>query len=477
MNWRTRAAKYSVPLVFSVLTVILTLHKSASLLQFSANVNESTECEDCFRHSNTLGQGDQEGTAYQYDWLGSPEDNDDSSKSAAQDLGDRRPSLDEVMPRTTDVKYGVLDSTKKYYVYTPSGGLGNQVICLASALFIAQSLGRELIVPMASGHLNLAFRYLAADASSLLAADRLFDFPAMVNTLGIDLVPIDVRLVDFIASLDSNEVETVDIQSPLLTPNVLRARAHMQLLKNADAAHVVFSKGRFFSYHWLRYSMWSSVRYAPALQEIASLVHAEVFEGEPFSAVHVRLGDVANMMKTQMHSAEAFAQALQKVHVDEADPLFVATVAKSSHTFLAPLMKRTGRKIFSPDLFSGEYPQVKEALDQLKTAFAHPQLFGSVAAALEQLICTHAATFIGTSTSTFTKHITIMRRNLPQTLSSRGLKMLDVPSTVRHTASVHVDGRLTTFEWSKPGVAWHDERWFMKKGQVDNGSNSNSYVW
>jgi len=77
-------------------------------------------------------------------------------------------------PRTSSLQYNELDPEQKYLLYTPSGGMTNQVLELINAMHMAQLLGRTLYFPMIGRHSNLVHGYNALKQSELFSADRLF---------------------------------------------------------------------------------------------------------------------------------------------------------------------------------------------------------------------------------------------------------------------------------------------------------------
>src|SRR5690606_26779801 len=50
-------------------------------------------------------------------------------------------------PRTTAVEYNMFDRRSRYFLYSPSGGLSNQLLEIAYALEISRLLNRTLFVP------------------------------------------------------------------------------------------------------------------------------------------------------------------------------------------------------------------------------------------------------------------------------------------------------------------------------------------
>mmetsp|Transcript_6037 Transcript_6037/g.12285 ORF Transcript_6037/g.12285 Transcript_6037/m.12285 type:complete len:488 (-) Transcript_6037:148-1611(-) len=383
-------------------------------------------------------------------------------------------ALDSILPRTIQTPYAELNSEAKYLLYTPSGGIGNQLICLCSAIFTAKTLGRGLIVPMISGHINLAPRYLTEPAQNLIAADRLLDLAMMSKTTGVELVPLDISLADFVNGTAPAGLEVVPIADPFIGKGWGYANAFKQRLK-ASTSRIVYLHGRFFGYQWLRYETWSAMHFAPSLQKIAALVHQQIFHGKNFNALQIRMGDISGRITNTTKYVEGFIQGATAAQFETQTPLYIATEAKQKSKFFAPLYSQFPHYVHCSSLKM--YPRIRSTLEKLELALAkRTKVLGTVYGMIDQLICTLANRFVGTSTSTFTKTITVLRRNLQLSLTNETLQQLDLSFTHRITSSVHSDGRVTTWAWQNGTETWHDERWFMKVSQLDRGPNKANYV-
>jgi len=358
------------------------------------------------------------------------------------------------LSRSSRRKYNVIQEDGTYLVVSPSGGFNNQAICLFSAIQLAKESGRQLIVPMVSRHTNVFTNYLKQPSKEMVPMDEILDLDFLEKESGVNLIPLDVALEDFMQKMDASKLKIIEHPS-FLGKKMKELQPYVEELKNSEIS-IIWFYGRFFSYHWLRHEVWSRMRFAWMLHEYAKLISEEIFKNN-FNFIHIRLGDIEAEALLKEHDAKHFVSAAGEMAMDPKLPVYVATEASPLHSFFKPLYDHFETVVFAADLLSNSKIR-KDVLEDLKLRVPRSPIAQDIFGNLEQLLAVRAVKFLGKSESTFTKSITIMRRNLGQSLLDQD------DERERMTASISVHNKLTFWEEGS-------EKWFMKVNQVDDGPN------
>eukprot|EP00514_Thraustochytrium_sp_LLF1b_P004442 CAMPEP_0184516264 /NCGR_PEP_ID=MMETSP0198_2-20121128/4938_1 /TAXON_ID=1112570 /ORGANISM="Thraustochytrium sp., Strain LLF1b" /LENGTH=519 /DNA_ID=CAMNT_0026906577 /DNA_START=722 /DNA_END=2281 /DNA_ORIENTATION=- len=314
------------------------------------------------------------------------------------------------LPRTLDSEYNYLAPGEKYFIYSPSGGFNNQLMCLVDGILFAKKVNRTLIVPMAAKHSNLFRGYLNVSRIDLVEMDMALDLKHLQALSGVRFVPLNTPLRDFVESQDPETVRTIKLPSEgLLHPTdksiyrrLLRATEH-------SVRKIVYLKGRFFTAHWLDKEYWANARYAPYLQTFASKVHHNLFEGN-YNAMHIRLGDYEKRSEKFSKDGSAYLASAIEFGFEKHVPLYIAAEEPREYFYFKPLLEYFDKVVFQDDLL--ENPETRKWLIDYTLRTPASSIRNDLFGLIEQLICSRATKFLGTHVSTFSLTISVMRRRL-----------------------------------------------------------------
>jgi len=302
------------------------------------------------------------------------------------------------LPRTSSKSYDAILPNTRYLMYTPSGGFGNQLICLINAIRLAKAGRRTLLVPPYGRHSNLFRGYLDLKDHEIVPMDMVLDFEFMEQFTGVKLHPIGRRLEDFKKQVVGNRTRVKImplIRTSLHHPDDMSIFGKVYRMTKSRN-QIVYFRGKFFTIRWLDKKIFSNVRYSPFLQKMAFII-AEEFFNHRFNAIHVRVGDYARSALRK--DSWRFVKAALIMDWDPETPLYVATEAEKRHPYWKPLKERFQNATFVSDLTSR--PRSSEILEKYvkgtPMGSVRMDLFGLV----EQLLCIRAQKWIGTQVSTF----------------------------------------------------------------------------
>jgi hypothetical protein len=313
------------------------------------------------------------------------EDNVDISKDSA--------------PRTNpNLTYNEIKCDGKYFLYTPSGGMSNQVMELRNALLMAQHLRRTLYVPMIGRHSNMVYGYDALPLKFLFSSDRIFDFPRMGEF--VDVIPLNITLKKmvsrFIKVCGKNSVKLV------INIHARQEWTDKEMLNHiTDHSHaLVFLEAGGYWAPFFPSGRMNDVKrfiaYSRFLRDLSMKIAAETL-GNEFYAIHGRLGDYASEWGGHT-SKQAFVDTPQFHRWNKKLPCYLASDQPDS-PFFAELKKHV-KVVTIKDL------QIEGFLSLFPS---ERTMRMDMAGVLDKLICSQALDFLGSSFSTFTHEILYIR--------------------------------------------------------------------
>lgn len=134
---------------------------------------------------------------------------DSGKQEIKQELNTAAAVDDDPVPRTSNVPYNQIYNNDKYFVYSPTGGLSNQLIELAIALEICTMLNRTLIAPMIGKHTSGFRLHESLAPTDLFPMDRILDFNLLQQK--VNVIPLNISVPKFISLLEQNgeDVHTI----------------------------------------------------------------------------------------------------------------------------------------------------------------------------------------------------------------------------------------------------------------------------
>ncbi|KAH9249751.1 hypothetical protein BASA81_012558 [Batrachochytrium salamandrivorans] len=310
-------------------------------------------------------------------------------------------------PRTTQVEYNILQPKEKYFVYSPTGGLSNQLIELAIALEICTILKRKLIAPMIGRHSSGFRAHEELAVSDLFPMDRIIDFAHLQHKM--TAVPLNVSVPRFVSSLNPRDVHTIyHIDKHNWVERDISN--HM----SGISQKVLYLRGKEMYHPWFpaqkTRELRMNVRFAPKLREIAVAIVQQHFpmpaeqNKRGFNAMHIRLGDytvrwpTSSAAKSKLFVEMAFGSKVNNPKL----PLYLATDEPMSGVFVELKNKL-------------EVSVVKNLPAQLvkdyRELFPPSRIRLDMLGVLDQLVCSQAASFVSSEFSTFSESIRLIRSN------------------------------------------------------------------
>ncbi|GBG33325.1 Hypothetical Protein FCC1311_095482 [Hondaea fermentalgiana] len=317
------------------------------------------------------------------------------------------------LPRTSSRTYNELDPSRKYFIYSPSGGWNNQLACLLNALVLAEMSGRDLVIPPMARHSDLFNGYLKVEAKATAPMDMILDLDFFEQASGVRVVPLNVTLEHFYTNLlpgSQTRVVSVPKGETLIRP---KNRATYKLVEEwvTDAKdQIIYYRGPFFSRHWAdweiggpRVESWKALRYAPYLVALADEAKATLFP-RGYNALHVRMGDYLTRLQQRAgDGSKQWVKAIRSLGWSPSRPIYVASDMSRSSAHFTSLLAFANKTFFMSDL------EERGVLEELKVAVPHAKLRNDIFGLVEQLICADARNFIGSYFSTFSLTIMVMR--------------------------------------------------------------------
>jgi hypothetical protein len=338
-----------------------------------------------------------------------------------------------LLPRTTHGEYNVMKPGVKYLLYSPSGGWGNQLMCLANAVNLARRSAKTLVVPMHGKHSNLYRGFLRLQQSELVPMDQVIDFEHVHENTHVKFLFLNVTINDWLQFYTTRK-NSFYFKLPgegLMHP---KDPAVYTRVKHAAKKkfQLVYLKGRFFTARWLDKVTLHSARTAPYLQDLAAAIADAMRTGvfmflqkqpkkaQPelptnnnnrnntttttsvgrFNAMHIRLGDYSNKAGAD---AAFFLKNAQNNGFAKDVPLYVAAEEPRNHSYFKPLIEYFDTVVFFGDLLKVKDLHMHLVDFVLRTPTSSVR--ESVGGMMEQLICAHADRFLGTKISTWSMDV------------------------------------------------------------------------
>ena len=341
-----------------------------------------------------------------------------------------------LLPRTTHGEYNVMQPGVRYLLYSPSGGWGNQLMCLANAVTLARMSGKTLVVPMHGKHSNLYRGFLKLNHSELVPMDQVIDFEHVRERTRVNFLFLNVTISDWLRLYTTR---SDSFYHNLPGEGLMHAKdpAEYTRVKRScrKKKQLVYLKGRFFTARWLDGATLHSARTAPYLQDLAAAIaeamRTGVFERlqkqpkqpQPelpasssstgtgtttttttsvgrFNAMHIRLGDYS---KRAGADAKFFLNNAQLNGFAKDVPLYVAAEEPRNHSYFKPLIEYFDTIVFFEDVLKVKELHMHLVDFVLRTPTS--KVRDSVGGMMEQLICAHADRFLGTKISTWSMDV------------------------------------------------------------------------
>ncbi|KAH9254014.1 hypothetical protein BASA81_007889 [Batrachochytrium salamandrivorans] len=311
----------------------------------------------------------------------------------------------EAAPRTFLGEYNQLEpNTTKYFVYSPSGGMGNQLYELILGCLMARRMNRTLVVPMLGSHSSMWYGYEHLPTSGLYPMDRILDFPHMQQYCQV--VPLNISVVKFTSRF-------APAKDMFTTYHRERLRWRLDMLLNLVQPHrgktlVYFHGVGMYSHGWITPRLFGEVmqfvRFSPYLRLRAMEIVRQTFgSAGGFNAVHIRLGDYSRRWPADTGAKGRYIAA----HVggfklrNTKLPLYLATDEPDNPSFG---LLRSKYKV------TNVYQLPRRLLNDYGKMF--PKEFRlDMEGVLDQLVCSQAQEFVPTTWSTFSESITKIRKH------------------------------------------------------------------
>jgi len=343
-----------------------------------------------------------------------PSENSDDSPAelvltGAKTVLDTENVLDyDPAPRTSAIPYNFIDSSVRYFLYSPSGGLSNQLLEVAYALEIARILNRTLYLPMIGRHSSGWKSHEALEYTDLFPMDRILDFSRLAEK--VPVVPLNMSVNNFAALYitvrGENRARIVyHPKREYWTKNMLVAKL------GSERRKLVYLRGADMWQQWFPIPVMIQVRkfirFSQPLRKRALEIVKKAFPDRRFNAMHIRLSDYTDRWGTYQQRARAvsmkpytdrFGPNKEKMNISL--PLYLASDEPNNGAFVD--LKRKLNVITIQRL-----PQ--ELLEAYKNLFPKSRIRNDMAGVLEQLICAQAICFSGTDWSTFSENILFIR--------------------------------------------------------------------
>ena len=283
------------------------------------------------------------------------------------------------LPRTSLGAYNVVrpETGVRYFVYQPSGGFGNQILCLRSAVTLALQFDRVLVIPMTGRH-SYGPQYFELRPPSLLETDRVLDVGGLVQSSELKgAVVLSVPLRDFLRNITARYGKSSVVKYSYKNENkygIARKKKDLERLARdgllpdgGDRSFLFYGNKTMYNSGLKRWD--GKIGYGVGIRRFAAQLAAPLGQ---FHATHVRLGDYKSRFVpfTKSQVAELFEkwvehpskatsfnfeplrfQTMTSVRSDIQPPypagvarLYVATELESSRRHFEPLCTRATLK-------------------------------------------------------------------------------------------------------------------------------------
>lgn len=306
----------------------------------------------------------------------------------------------EPAPRTFQGEYNLLLPNTKYFIYSPSGGMGNQLIELASACHLAKIMDRTLLVPMLGSHSSMWYNYERLPEDALYPMDRILDFPRLAEYCQVQ--PLNISVVEFMKRQSPEQVYEV----------FHRYRKFWQVQDLVSAIYqnrkmkIFYLRGAEMFHRWMEADLFLRVqlhvRFSQYLRWRALEVVRQAFppNGE-FNSMHIRLGDYIARWPESISVRSRAIVTIANKHKgkNESLPMYLASDEPNNAAFKR---LRSERKVVT--IYELPKKLVKDYGGMFSKKFRL-----DMEGVLDQLICSAAKDFIPTTWSTFSSNILHIR--------------------------------------------------------------------
>ncbi|KAH9254008.1 hypothetical protein BASA81_007883 [Batrachochytrium salamandrivorans] len=293
------------------------------------------------------------------------------------------------MPNLT---YDEVDlANHQYLIFTPSGGMSNQLMGLVNAMGLARLLNRTLYVPRIAKHTNFVNNYLKQSYRMTFAADRLLDFNLL--TKYVRVIPLNSTVFKFL--------ENFALQFPTNKIHVQTTSkhdyGHLSILKTSPAKLLrLTGEGMWASFFPSKFmtTIRRFVTFSPYLRQFALRLTQKHFPQGVFYAIHGRLGDEKYKWLGRSSSV-----ILGRIHPkwNYTRKLYLASDSPADK-FFDPVRNAFGKH----NVVSLEDLDQAGDLQEFHELFPLRDVRQDILGSVEKLICAQAVEFKGSPFSTFT---------------------------------------------------------------------------
>lgn len=311
-----------------------------------------------------------------------------------------------------------IEPGKKYFLFQPSGGFGNQIIILKNALVICKLLNRICILPLIGPHTTRYVNYNKLAARDMVSTKVVFDLEELSKT--VPILPLENITIPEFEKYNENKHNI----------NWWRVRRNKLGEKRMNKWDLDEVKKRYGDYkaevlYFSEGTMWecfdfigsdlgplvAHLRPSSLLRRTARLYSNRINSGN-YNALHVRFDDpIDTTTKKRMSllpSNSQFLRRMSALHFKAySTTLYIATSPEKASHFFFNIFRGFGYDL----LFSKDIIEANPAdLDKLMEGIPK-RMYSTMLGILEQLICARGLQFVGTQISTFSKLIRTYRRD------------------------------------------------------------------
>ena len=310
---------------------------------------------------------------------------------------------------------------EKFFVYQPSGGLNNQRIQLEHALIVCRITNRTCVIPHATKHKNKWPHYNEQKVNDVASMQEIFDFELISRIARAVTIPLKYTMVEWVEEMKRQKYsfEVVDRDFKRV-----KDPSHFHQYNEADIKTIYaddrniaardilyFSKASMWhSFKWKggkkydhKMAVHNHVSYRNELKAVA--IHMAT-SANNYTAVHVRRGDYKSLdlYKENHKEPEWYADQLESVRSSSNKLLYVASDETYRPYF--SLLRRVGWELVFIESLPGDV--VVPILERFPIT-----MYDTITGIIDQLLCTYAFRFLGSTFSTFTWFILRMRELRP----------------------------------------------------------------
>eukprot|EP00924_Labyrinthula_sp_SR-Ha-C_P006217 augustus_masked-scaffold_63-processed-gene-0.28-mRNA-1 protein AED:1.00 eAED:1.00 QI:0/-1/0/0/-1/1/1/0/409 len=324
---------------------------------------------------------------------------------------------------------------ERFFFYSPSGGFSNQEKEMIYAIQIASDLGRSLLLPLLGRHTTWWTKYQRltlglSKEPNLISVDKVLNLSKLRNfnkkiniyVLNISISKLESELRWWKTKLTPQVVECSKLIRVYKPKERMSWKGTKQVLHTfgkfshgSDDAKFLFLKGSSMYHKWYNHSITRNIEkyftYKDNLKQLAEEA-VRVLTGEDekqeINAIHVRLGDYLRNYDRFIRP-EVFINRILALNFSRSTPLYIATEPNRPSWYFKKFLSTFKSVHFS------DSPKLRKIFEKIhKYSASEGELANDIFGVVEQLICSLAGKFLGTSYSNFSKNIEKIRNHLEE---------------------------------------------------------------